>query len=99
MHWKTLYKAGSPLKFIKTLRLLHKKMLVEVLIDGNMTESFDVKTGVKQDVSSPPTLFSIFITTILHLVKLPSGIDIAYRVDRKLFNPNRLKSKKKMRDE
>ena len=42
-----------------------------------------------------PTLFSIFISAVLHLVleKLPCGIDMQFRIDGKLFNLWRLKPK------
>ena len=44
-----------------------------------------------------PTLFTIFIATIMYIIKddLPPGIEIVYRMDGKLFNLARLKSKNK----
>ena len=41
------------------------------------------------------TLFSIFISAVLHFVpeKLPRGIDMQFRIDGELFNLPRLKAK------
>eukprot|EP00061_Rhincodon_typus_P012033 g37485.t1 len=77
--WKTLSKASYPVKFINILHLLHDKMLVMVLTDSNMIESYDIETGVKQGCVFTINVLSIF-TTIPHLVKkkLPSDMDIVY---------------------
>ncbi|PFX18122.1 LINE-1 retrotransposable element ORF2 protein [Stylophora pistillata] len=66
--WKVLSKIGCPEKYIRMIRLLHDNMSASVLIDGESTESFVVKTGVKQGCVIAPTLFSIFISAVLHLV-------------------------------
>lgn len=54
-------------------------------------------SGVKQGCVIAPTIFTIFIATILHIIKddLPAGIEIVYRMDGRLFNMARLKSKRK----
>ena len=96
--WKVLSRAGCPNKFITILKLLHDKMSATVLIDTSETEAFEVKTGVKHSCVIAPTLFSIFIAAITHLVKnkLPSGVVVVvYQMDRKLFNLSRLKPKRK----
>ena len=59
--WKVLFKIGCPEKYIRMVRLLHDNMSASVLIDGESTESFEVKTGVKQGCVIAPTLLSIFI--------------------------------------
>eukprot|EP00061_Rhincodon_typus_P018943 g48338.t1 len=93
---KPCQKAGCPGKFINILHLLHNMTSVMVLTDSHMTEHFEVKTGVKCVIT--PKLFSIFTTTILRHVKnkLPSGVDIVYRMVKILFNLTLLKSKKKI---
>lgn len=93
--WKVLSKIGCPEKYIRMIHLLHDNMSASVLIDGESTESFVVKTGVKQGCVIAPTLFLIFISAVLHLVseKLPRGIDMQFRMDGKLFNLRRLKAK------
>ncbi|XP_064116539.1 uncharacterized protein LOC135222381 [Macrobrachium nipponense] len=91
--WEILSRYGCPTKFIKILRLLHDNTSVTVMANGSLTEPFKVKSGVKQGCVAAPTLFSIFITVVLHLTrdKLPPGISINYRKDGGIFNPNRLK--------
>eukprot|EP00061_Rhincodon_typus_P015836 g43739.t1 len=77
-----LSKTGYPVKFFHIVCLLLDKMLVTVLTDGNMTESFKVKTGVKQRMFViAPTLFSIFIANMLHFIenKLPSASQSMFR--------------------
>ena len=93
--WKILSRIGCSEKYIKIVRLLHDNMSASVLIDGEATESFEVKTGVKQGCVIAPTLFSIFISAVLYLVteRLPRGIDMQYRMDGKLFNLRRLRAK------
>ena len=93
--WEVLSKIGCPEKYIKIVRLLHDNMSASVLIDGEGTESFEVKTGVKQGCVLAPTRFSIFISAVLYLVteRLPRGIDMQYRIDGKLFNLRRLRAK------
>ena len=81
--WKVLSKIGFPEKYIRMVRLLHDNMYASVLIDTESTESFEVRTGVKQGCVIAPTLFSIFISAVLHLVseKLPRVIDMQFRID------------------
>ena len=70
-------------------------MSASVLIDDESIESFEVKTGVKRGCVIAPTLFSIFISAVLHLVSenLPRGIDMQFRIDGKLFDLRRLNAK------
>lgn len=96
--WKILAKIGCPQKYINIVRLLHDDMNGMVLVNNNPGENFEISAGVKQGCVIAPTLFSIFVGTILHLVegKLPKGIEIEYRTDGGLFNPNRLRAKTKV---
>ena len=66
-------------------------------IDDESTQSFEVKTGVKQGCFTVLIFFSISISAVLHLVleKLPRSIDMQFRIDAgSLFNLRRLKAKK-----
>lgn len=71
-------------------------MKASVLVDGEYTKNFEVKTGVKQGCVIAPTLFSIFLTAVLHLVRknMPTGKSLRYRFD-DIFNLRRLKAKTK----
>uniref|UniRef100_A0A803T403 Reverse transcriptase domain-containing protein n=1 Tax=Anolis carolinensis TaxID=28377 RepID=A0A803T403_ANOCA len=97
--WTILQKIMCPDKFVNILRLLHDDMMATVLdSNGSQSDPFKVESGVKLGCVIAPTLFSIFIAMILHLVngKLPTGVEIIYRTDGKLFNLRRLKAKTKV---
>lgn len=70
-------------------------MTALVLVDGEATGSFEVKTGVRQGCVVAPIRFSIFISAVLYLVteKLSRGIDMQFRMDSKLFNLRRPRAK------
>eukprot|EP00061_Rhincodon_typus_P007071 g28371.t1 len=93
--WKFLSTASCPVKFINILHLFHDTMSAMVLTNGNVIESTEVKTGVKQGCVITPFLHLHHCYSFPCKEQLPSGVDIVYRMERKLFNPNLLKSKKK----
>ena len=95
--WDILSKYGCPAKYIRVLRLLHDDMRATVKIGNEQSDPFQVKSGVKQGCVITPTLFSIFISAITHIIKddLPQGIEIVYRTDGGIFNLARLKSARK----
>lgn len=71
-------------------------MSATVVSGGGMeTEPYGVHTGVKQGCVIAPTLFSIFISAIIHLTgkDRPEGVRITYRFDGQLFNINRFRAK------
>ena len=96
--WEVLARYGCPPKFIRIIRLLHDQMMATVLISGGDSEPFEVKTGVKQGCIKAPTLFSIFIAVVILITKprIPTQIHINYRLDGKVLNLTRLKSKTKI---
>jgi exonuclease III len=96
--WKILALDGCPPKFINIIRLLHDNMKATVLTNNGPGEAFTISTGVKQGCVIAPSLFSMFLGTVLHLVEenLPRGVEVTYRIDGKLFNLNRLRAKTKV---
>ena len=95
--WTILSRCGCSEKSVRILRLLHH-MSAAVFCSGSKTEPFKVETGVKQGCIIAPTLFTVFIAAILHLIgnNLPTGVQFVFRTDGKLFNLNRLKAKSKL---
>ncbi|CAM4560398.1 unnamed protein product [Lepidochelys olivacea] len=94
--WIILAKIGCPDKYVNVLQLLHDNMKATVLSStGSQSEPFKVQTGVKQGCVIAPTMLVVFVTIILYLVagKFTAGIEITYRMDRKLFRLSRLKAK------
>ncbi|XP_060759866.1 uncharacterized protein LOC132870238 [Neoarius graeffei] len=97
--WCILSKIGCREKYLKILRLLHDDMTATIVGNGGCeTAPFKVHTGVKQGCIIAPTLFSIFIATILHLTSqnLPEGLKFIYRTDSGLFNINMFRAKSKV---
>jgi len=97
--WDILTRSGCPAKFVKMVRLMHEQMTATVLVNKGDSNPFNVTTGVKQGCLKAPTLFSIFIAVVLHIVhpRIPTRInEITYRFDGKLFNLPRLKAKTKV---
>lgn len=92
--WKILALYGFPQKFIAILKLLYTDMMAAVIGNGSIGEPFPINTGVKQGCVIAPTLFSLYVATVMELVRddLPPGIRITYRMDGKLFNLSRLKA-------
>ena len=63
--------------------------------DGNTSESFKVRSAVKQGRVLGPTLFAIYIDALQHAFgENDDGIYLRTRFNRSLFNLKRLKSKR-----
>ena len=62
------------------------------------TEPFTTSTWVKQGCVIAPTLFTVYLCALLFLVRhrLPCGVETDYRLDGRLFNLSRLKTKTKV---
>ena len=73
-------------------------MACTVVFDGSKSESFKIKSGVKQGCVLAPTLFGIFFVDLLKhaFTTATEGIYLRTRSDGKLFNLSRLKAKTKV---
>ena len=71
-----------------------------VQFDGNVSDSFNICSGVKQGCVLAPTLFGIFLAMLLEHAsgQATEGIYLHTRSDGKLFNLARLKAKTKVRE-
>jgi hypothetical protein len=74
-------------QFCKWFRLLHKESTAQVIINGFLTESFNVDSGVRQGCSWAPFLFLIGVEPLacalrhqndIKCIMLPSGNKILY---------------------
>ena len=67
-----------------------------IQFDGNTSESFELRSGVKQRCVLAPILFSIFFTALLQhaICGNEDRIYLRTRFDGSLFNLKRLKSKR-----
>ncbi len=95
--WKVLSKKGIPPKVTNILKAMHTDMLGSVKVNGEITDSFPITTGVKQGCIIAPTLFIIYFDAMLQeaLRGCEDGIHIRYRTDGSPFNLSRLRAKTK----
>jgi len=91
--FKILPLIGCPPKLLSFLESFHNNMHSTVRFDGNMSEAFNIRGGVKQGCVLAPTLFGIFFSVLLkHAFRTTNGgIFLHSRTDGKLFNLARLR--------
>ena len=96
--FKILPLIGCPPKLLSFLESFHNNMHGTVRFDGNMSEAFNIRSGVKQGCVLAPTLFGIFFSVLLkHAFRTTNvGILLRSRTDGKLFNLARLRWKTKV---
>ena len=97
--FQVLERIGCPPTLLSIVRSFHDNMKGTVVHDGSSSESFDIRSGVKQGCVLAPTLFGIFFAVLLKQAfgQSTEGIYLHTRSDGKLFNLSRLKAKTKVR--
>ena len=93
--FELLRKIGCPPRLLNIIVSFHEDMKGMVNYDGENSEPFTVKSGVKQGCVLAPTLFGIFFSMLLS--NSVEGIHLHTRSDGKLFNLAHLKAKTKVR--
>ena len=63
--WSILLHYGIPSKLVDVIKMLYRDSSAKVLCDGTLTNTFQVKSGVKQGCVLSPFLFSIAIDWIM----------------------------------
>ena len=63
--WKILLHYGVPEKLVSVIKLLYTDFSAQVLCEGELTDAFQVKTGVKQGCVLSPFLFLLGIDWIM----------------------------------
>ena len=96
--YMALLKIGCPPKLLSLIRSFHQDMKGTVQFDGNLSEPFDIRNGVKQGCVLAPTLFGIFFSMLLKHAfgDTKEGVFLRTRSDGRLFNLDRLKAKTKV---
>jgi len=84
--WHVLKVYGIPDKLIGLLRDLHEGTVAAVKWRGNVSDWFEVRTGVRQGCVIAPLLFNIFIDYIVReaLHDVSSGFRLGYRVGNRI---------------
>uniref|UniRef100_A0A0B7BRI9 Reverse transcriptase domain-containing protein n=1 Tax=Arion vulgaris TaxID=1028688 RepID=A0A0B7BRI9_9EUPU len=64
--YKILKHIGCPPKLLQLIVSFHEGMKASIQFDGSTSDSFEVKSGVKQGCVLVPTLFGIFFAVLLY---------------------------------
>ena len=97
--FKVLPKIGCPPKLQSMIKSFHTDTKGTVQINGSFTETFKIRSGVKQlGCVFAPMLFGIFFGLLLkHVLDTTEGIYFRTRSDDRLLNLARLRVKTKVR--
>ena len=75
--FRDLNDLGISTKFLNTIKTIYSQVECAIKLNGNMTEWFNVNSGLKQGCILSPVLFNIFINSLVTDIKaLDIGIDI-----------------------
>ena len=96
--FKAPHKIGCPPRLHSLIESFHSNMKSTVQFNGNLSEPFDICSGVKQGSVLTPTLFGIFFTLLLRQAfgTAQEGIYLQTRSDGSLFNLAHLKARTKV---
>ena len=67
--WKILRLYGLPEKLVVLIAALHEGTMARVCIDGELSEPFLLKRGLKQGSLLSPYLFNIFFGVIINAAR------------------------------
>ena len=95
--FQVLERIGCPPTLLSIIKSFHSGMKGTISYDGELSEPFEITSGVKQGCVLAPTLFGIFFSAVLmHAFKdSADGVYIRTRHDGKLYNLARLRAKTK----
>ena len=63
--WKILRHYGMPMKLVNMIKNSYEGMSCRVIHDGQLTENFEIRTGVRQECLLSPFLFILAIDWIM----------------------------------
>ena len=98
--FKALHKISCPPRLHSLIESFHSNMKGTVQFNGNLSEPFDMHSGVKQGCVLAPTLFGIFFALLLRHAfgTAQEGIYLQTRSDGGLFNLAHLKARTKVHE-
>lgn len=75
--WNSMKRIGLPQKFISAVQSLYQNVEYSVRINGILTDWFPVSVGLKQGCTISPTLFNVYINSLVSQIKESRiGVDI-----------------------
>ena len=72
--WKVCRKYGVSQKFVNLLKMLYKNSRAKVRVEGELSDSFLIETGVLQGGIPSPTLFNVVFDFIIRKVIGEAGV-------------------------
>ena len=94
--WQVLERCGVPPRMLCVVRSLHQGMQAEVRVGSSLSESFEVRNGLRQGCILAPTLFNIYFSAVVASWRgncTEAGVEVLYRHGRKLVGDRTAKSR------
>jgi hypothetical protein len=94
--WKVLAKLGVPQSFINFIKAFHEGAVAQVRVEGELSDPFDLKVGLKQGSIFSPLLFNIFFgcAVLAILARLEElGVPINFVLRGEVFDIAQLRKK------
>lgn len=97
--WKILILLGVPKNLVELIKSLHVGAKATARMDGEFSEEFELRVGLKQGSIFAPLLFNIYCGAIIRsildkLEKLDRcGVSVRFRLEGSIFDIKQLKSK------
>ena len=95
--WQVLEKYGCTGKFVNLIEALYAGMQANVATSGSVSKDFSLRNGGKQGCMLAPTLFSLYLLTMLEVAfkDTSEGVYIQTRKEADLFNVAQFTTKSK----
>ena len=94
-----LMKSGCPPTLLALIRSFHDGMHARVQFDGDLSDSFPIRKGVKQGCVLAPTLFGIYFSYVFRTaysnLDSDTGVSLLSRDDGNFFNLARFRARTK----
>ena len=96
--YTVLKKIGCPPTLLKVVQSFHNGMQARVIFNGDVSQCFPVKCGVKQGCVMAPCLFNIYFSCLLYCAFQENtlGVYLHTRFDGGLFNVRRFHARTKV---
>ena len=94
--WKVLMKCGVPTRMLGIIQSFHQDMNAEVRVGSAMSESLEVKNGLRQGCTLAPTLFNMYFSAMVACWRnecVEAGVDVLFKHGRKLVGDRTAKSR------
>ncbi len=85
--WSALESYGIPDSLLKIVRSLHDGMQAQVIVDGRVAPTFEVRNGLRQGYVLAPTLFNLYFNLVIRKWQEKCGqigVDVLYKCGGKL---------------